>query len=581
MNADLSKKWSDSLEDDQKQKVHTVIVPQEFRNIKTAGSNDKDASEQNQFNTIYMPYSCDLPPELLSQIFIRAIPTREIVADNDFTATRGSDYKITFALSQVCSYWRTVALATPQIWSSIYVVRQNRLESSALMAFTKMFLERSRNVSLHITIILPKVHKDSSIRPLDLIFSYSYRWKTAIIHFHDDNSVVFPLAKLDFPILESLKYKRTYDLDYPTAYAPSYTFGNTPSLRHVILDGLASNLRLPLSQLWDYDGLPRDIEFIRPASSHLQTCIFRGPLIVTQYPSTTIVFYKLTSLGIINKFPSYVPWGAEVGTVFRWIDTPVLENLEIHSSSKAKKNEASLLVAELHRTMLTCPSTTLRSISFHVGGMTEQDLQKLLYSTPCLTTLDICNTPASVFMCLCVNSTSESTGPLAPRLQSLTIHDFSYFDAAALWAVYDSRHPPLNTAQDDMKVGCLDIIFSYRSFPACHQAQCRIAEYGGVDVKALGLREILGWCNHLVKQFLVDFPEKEKKYGVRRAASTNPLFELTIVYIYKYIIYSDIWQQAKFSTHGKLCSYHQQNCWILNMNNNTLSTPLKNWIFSS
>ena len=601
MSADLSKKWSDSLEDNQNQKPHTAIVSQEFGKIITASSNDKDASEQNQFGILgkidhdpqtILPYSHDLPPELLSDIFIRAIPIREIVADNDSTVTRGSDYKITFALSQVCSYWRTVALATPQIWSSIYVVRQNGLESSALMAFTKMFIERSTNVPLHITIILPKVcmskmkanwwqrgrddeleidepetdepetdepemdeseigepesdaeESDPSICPLlYFIFSYAYRWKTAIIHFHDDNSLAFPLAKLDFPILESLKYKRTYDFGYPNAFASSYTFGNAPSLRHVILDGLGSNLRLPLRQIWDYDGFPR-IEFIRPASSHLQVCVFRGPLIVAEYPPNTIVFPNLTSLGIINSHPSYAPRGAEEGTIFRWIATPVLENLNIHCSSKSKEAEASLLVAELHRTMLSCPSTTLQSISFHIGGMTEQDLQKLLYSTPCLTTLDICNTSASVFTCLRVNSLSESTEPLAPRLQSLTIHDFSHSDAAALWAVYDSRHSPLNTAQDDMKVGCLDITFSYRSFPACHQAQCRIVEYDGVDIKALGLKKILGWCSHLVKQFLLDLPEKEKRYSVRRGFQQRVLIRCfdspLYIYIFRYLATSKV-----------------------------------------
>lgn len=60
----------------------------------------------------------------------------------------------------------------------------------------------------------------------------------------------------------------------------------------------------------------------------------------------------------------------------------------------------------------------------------------------------------------------------------------SHSDAAVLWDVYDFRHSPLNVLQHEMKVAPSGITLLYRSFRGCHQAQSRIVEGGGVDIKA-------------------------------------------------------------------------------------------------
>ena len=497
----------------------------------TAGLNE-DAGEQNH----NLSLSHGLPPEVLSEIFILAIPTRNIRTFQNFPV-EVPDYKTTFALSQTCNYWRIVALATPHIWSSISIVRPGWLLCrTGLMDYIRMFLDRSKNVPLHITIDIGyETQQWCRVFPcittlFHPIFSQAYRWKSAIIRFEGISLEKFP--RLYLPILESLNYRHVY----PYMNYSKSIIEDTPSLRHVILDGPGSQIPLPWSRLLSYVGCPENLEIMRPASSQLRTCSFHGsisgPRLGMRRPSSPIVFSKLTCLRFINRNPQF-PYSTE--NLFRWIVTPVLENLEIHSLSKT---EASEIVVDLLRTTFPRPSTTLQSLSLHVGGMTGQDIKKLLYSTPCLTTLDICNTPASVFACLLVTAAqlSDLTGPLAPSLQSLTIHNFSHSDATALLAIYDSRHPPLNTTQDYKGIVRLDIILPYRSFRACHRAQRRIAEEGGMDTKASRLDKILGWCSHLVKQLLIDFPEKKKKYVVRREDYHRALIHYLNSPFYRYLV---------------------------------------------
>ena len=476
-------------------------MAQKFAEQKITASNGKDADEQNQ---LVLSLSHGLPPEILSKIFVLAIPTqRNFEVDTSFP-TEKSDYTIKFALSQTCKYGRAVALATPHIWSSIFVLRRSRVISIRLVAFTRMFIVRSKSTPLHITINAQNEgwERGNFSTLFDLIFSQAYRWKSAMIRFEGvSHWETFP--RLDLPILDSLYYR--YDRCVHPEEVPNHpgpNFGDTPSLRYAIVAGYLNQIPLPWSQILHYDGCPGQLEVMRPARNQLRTCILHSGLGFSIHPPLSpIVFTKLTSLKIINTRSFFPP-------LLEWIVTPVLESLEIYS--RRSKTDAPCVVADLHGITLTNISTTLRSLSFHAGGMTEQALETLLYSTPCLTTLDICDTPASVFACL----GAQSSVPLVPRLETLTIHNFSHSDAAALLTVYDTRYPPLNTVQDDMGIAHLNIILSYRSFRACFHAQCRIAEEDGLDIKALRLRKILWWwCNHLVIQFL---PEKKKKYGVRR-----------------------------------------------------------------
>ncbi|KAJ7644257.1 hypothetical protein FB45DRAFT_736181, partial [Roridomyces roridus] len=57
-----------------------------------------------------------MPPSVLSQIFLSALPTLDHRKGNT------SDMKQTpWVLSQVCMSWRKICLATPQLWSTICV----------------------------------------------------------------------------------------------------------------------------------------------------------------------------------------------------------------------------------------------------------------------------------------------------------------------------------------------------------------------------------------------------------------------------------------------------------------------------
>ncbi|KAL1657858.1 hypothetical protein GGF50DRAFT_38425, partial [Schizophyllum commune] len=64
-----------------------------------------------EIKSLLSPIQC-LPPELLSRIFLLAVP------DIWYRAPSGG---MTLPFASVCSRWRAVALSMPQLWSSITI----------------------------------------------------------------------------------------------------------------------------------------------------------------------------------------------------------------------------------------------------------------------------------------------------------------------------------------------------------------------------------------------------------------------------------------------------------------------------
>lgn len=87
-----------------------------------------------------------LPTELLSKIFIHAIP---------LPAGKGGirdGYKLAVALAAVCSRWRSIAIVTPELWSSILISYHH---SMTRLNILELWINRSRLLDLNIQINYP------------------------------------------------------------------------------------------------------------------------------------------------------------------------------------------------------------------------------------------------------------------------------------------------------------------------------------------------------------------------------------------------------------------------------------------
>ena len=466
----------------------------------------------------------DLPPELLEDIFLRTTSwVRKFETDLGVEILEPNP-KFILSLSQVCRYWRTIAIATPGMWTSIPALRKwqsDDPESEAFIYLLRTFIERSGNSRIHITVHITELFNDLKDSDqlespcLDLLASHCHRWKTAILHV--DRSIIRRLGELFTPNLESLNFRCRYaagwmDMDghqHPRLYLLA------PCLKHAIIDSWQSHsfLRLPCFSIRTFTGLPDHLNVLNRAGPTLEVCSFRGPVSVMQYPTEPIHFAKMHFLSIINNNYQH-PWvnfGHHNETPFRWMYAPNLTFLEIRGHPVHQG--ASLIVRDLLSNTLP-PSSLLACFTFHVRGLSEDEFTRLLSAMPMLTFLDICDTPSHYFSALVRRGPDDPQKALVPRLMSIRIHDFSGRDAKPFIDLCDS-------CQLKNKCGYQDYLFIdlvYSSSRLCLQAQDRIEGWDSETwikqrVPGSELSKIFGWAAFIANHFLAR-DEQSKKYGV-------------------------------------------------------------------
>ncbi|KAL1711158.1 hypothetical protein EV121DRAFT_191624 [Schizophyllum commune] len=95
---------------------------------------------------IYGPYTPPinrLPPELLSQIFVEALPSQLFEA----TCSRRS---VPLVLSHVCGYWREVALDTSTLWQWISLTECSSRRAHHTRKLARRFVQRAKGAELSI-----------------------------------------------------------------------------------------------------------------------------------------------------------------------------------------------------------------------------------------------------------------------------------------------------------------------------------------------------------------------------------------------------------------------------------------------
>ncbi|KAF7291771.1 F-box domain-containing protein [Mycena chlorophos] len=123
-----------------------------------------------------------LPSELLGKIFVSTLPTKR---DTAISADEGP-----MLLMQVCRSWRAVALTTPQLWASIYIVCPESDTATSLPRLLRVvntWLARSGALPLSMT--LAPAGNPSKYSPphaiddglLQLVLSLASRWSSITI----------------------------------------------------------------------------------------------------------------------------------------------------------------------------------------------------------------------------------------------------------------------------------------------------------------------------------------------------------------------------------------------------------------
>jgi F-box-like len=238
-----------------------------------------------------------LPIDILQEIFIACLPTHH----NHLM----SRWEPPILLTQICSFWRNVAHATPQLWKSIHIPgpynksKGNCSEyasySSTMVDAVVEWLSRSAACPLDISLGHCGV-KNSTLdgfyyKIIDFFIPFSERWRE--IRLSAPYQALVPIASLPLskvPLLEALS------LNCPTCYDyPVHTIHSIQLDTQWITSGVlkAPNLRdigLSLTYLnWDVTRLP--VNWSQLTNISLEGSSFGSPS-----PLSIECAYKLLSL---------------------------------------------------------------------------------------------------------------------------------------------------------------------------------------------------------------------------------------------------------------------------------------------
>ncbi|KAJ3985286.1 hypothetical protein F5890DRAFT_1511348 [Lentinula detonsa] len=138
-----------------------------------------------------------LPVELLREIFSYSLPGR------DWRLHRSPPPQV--VLIQVCTYWRSIALSYPMLWSTFMIFYPIKHH----IPMTKMWLEHSGQHPLTLYIDHRGFKRDDAVTTTDIVIGllqpHAHRWKAAVFVLQSGlQSSLLTLPRNGFPLLETL-----------------------------------------------------------------------------------------------------------------------------------------------------------------------------------------------------------------------------------------------------------------------------------------------------------------------------------------------------------------------------------------
>ncbi|KAK0193793.1 hypothetical protein F5146DRAFT_1134588 [Armillaria mellea] len=199
-----------------------------------------------------------VPVELLSEIF--------------FLAYDGGDIA-NAGFIDVCSYWRAVALATPELWSRVTVRKSGKgldaiLERSRPCPLTiRATLKDDPSYVVYRTVqstgspsiamgYLPRAIATSNASPslhkiLEILFSHSHRWSDVFLQLSPNLFHLLDGLNGPLPILKKfhLEMIQTADCLEDLPEVSSNAFATAPRLTYLVITNIRGGVPFPMSNL--------------------------------------------------------------------------------------------------------------------------------------------------------------------------------------------------------------------------------------------------------------------------------------------------------------------------------------------
>jgi hypothetical protein len=409
-----------------------------------------------------------IPPEILSQIFIYCIPSEQFPIPSHTEAP--------LLLTRISSYWRTLAINTPDLWSAFHINYKDPAED---IPATNLWLNRSTNRPLSLSLAID-FGEQSQQAILDALCRHSNRWKHVRFdfrHLYCPPMYSLDIAEDSIPQLTTFEF-HARDISSTNLSPIMRLLKSAHNVQEVTwVDDLADTdmlLELPLNQL-THLSLAMDhgtLDYIQILNrcSNLQHIRITRPLRIYQSrPSSPLFLDKLTSLTI-----SY-----DLTAVLDYLVLPALKHVKIFTANHGsdKRGEPSYYPTKsysyeslLHHSHYL----HLQPRVSHTGNRTEvwdpSPLISLIDRSTCdISTLSLCAPMMENDLLLCLSKVSAELVSL--ELEGVEVGDkvLNYLTRRR----YRHRSRRLSRVDDRRRVG-----IEYKS---AELDDSENEEYDGVD----------------------------------------------------------------------------------------------------
>ncbi|KAI5890209.1 uncharacterized protein SCHCODRAFT_02546527 [Schizophyllum commune H4-8] len=400
-----------------------------------------------------------------AKAFIRRPPIEIMVMIFSLVLEPGTSFygRELHSITATCSWWRSVALSAPSLWSTIclawsslhFDVRYPRAPNAALV---RAQLKHSANAPLDVTVTMYNLRAGECAHAAydgswAAVREQSHRWRTADISWYC-NSGWRNASVLALPMLERLTITDPHGKAIPC-------FADAPNLRTAIVEGFN---QATCPQPWKLTTLTLDnvspadaIPVLQQLSQTLQSLHIR-PLYrdyTTASRSTSISFPELSILGFgsLKQCQAFCPL----------LTVPMLEKLSLEMSdfTAVTCNAAEHIVEMVRRSSASVMDLTI----CHLHAASSQCLLRLLKGLPTLEFLHLYADSGhelldDQFFCALTPTTENLDCPL-PNLVELAVTASIVYDPAGV--DFATLHQMFNALRRE------DVVINGQLYPALEE----------------------------------------------------------------------------------------------------------------
>ena len=379
-------------------------------------------------------HSRHIPPEILSEIFLQCL---------DFTSWSDRDEPMLCSpddaphlLTQVCCSWRTVAMSTPRLWSTLSLpdVPITSEQCECLYAQVQVWLSLSRSLPLSFTLRMNDEDTVALHRYVSLLQTEIHRWKVARFEVSRNAIRSFPVFEPgSTPLLEEFCLNGIVNTDGEGVPTVMTALASAPRLYELELHhNKTYHWALPWASLTTLNIFDYTSDFKTECLAHfcemLGACPSLESLSFGVSTSTSGLLLPPTSRVVLPRLDSFKVPNSHVRTIVSLMHTLVAPRLDALSLSRSVFDPEfpRAVVGESIRIFLASSGAVLEDLHLCGVRILPADLVRCLALLPSLNYLDVWQeepVDARVFAALTLNfdQNGRLRSGMNPRLRTITM----------------------------------------------------------------------------------------------------------------------------------------------------------------